>query len=620
MKRWFCGFSSRINSSGATLPKPIDGKIVWEGANSFWVCGTWKKQQIITIFEGTVQLAIVGTCLAPYETLVELFQNAVRKNDYSQLIRLPGNYNLIVQNETDTYVFVDVAGLRPVFYAMYDDFIVYSSLGVALQQLLKAEVDPCWLANSLAGLTTLNNLQNRSPFCQVQAIPPGHYLQISSGKPTCKRYWHAPQEYSSFSEAAEKLREQLITAVAGRVRLYSNITSDLSGGFDSTTLALIAAKNLALPGDKLHTITVKSVSQNESEDVKWATHAAALYPNIESVMIQSHELPAEYSNLESIPLTDAPEPSMLDIGQISYEMGIIRSKGSQLHLSGEGGDAVLLASHSYLADLLRRAKIKTFFQHAYGWSRVSHLSPLALINGAFGLSFTSYRRWILQQARKLMTGQLSSQMLIDEHSVSEDMVWDSVPNIASWCTKKTVDLVATSLQNWATVARPFADSPGEQNSIVAIHGTAFHSLVQQQVAETFDVNLEFPFLDSLVIDACLSALPEERTNPFKYKPLLPKALESDLPQSIFTRTTKGDYTVDEIVGFRKNQAAIAELFETSLLGEMGLIDLRDLHAFMQQFSMGLAPGSWYFSQVLAMELWLRRVVEANSSFWMETKV
>lgn len=616
MKRWFCGSSSRINSSETNPPKPIDGKIVWEGANSFWVCGTWKKQQVITIFEGAVRLAIVGTCLAPYETLVELFQNAIKKNDYSQLIRLPGNYNLIVQNETDTYVFVDVAGLRPVFYAVYDDFIVYSSLGVALQQLLKAEVDPCWLANSLAGLITLNNLQNRSPFCQVQAIPPGHYLHISSGKPTCKRYWYAPQKYSSFSEAAEKLREQLITAVEGRVRLYGNITSDLSGGFDSTTLALIAAKNLALQGHKLHTITVKSVAGTESEDVKWATHAAGLYPNIESVMIESHELPAEYSNLESIPLTDAPQPSMLDIGQISYEMGIISSKNSQLHLSGEGGDAVLLPSRSYLADLLLRTRIRTFFQHAYGWSRVSHLSPVALINGALGLSFTSYRRWILQQARKLMTGKLSSPMLIDEHSISEDMAWDSVPYIARWCTKKTVDLVASSLQNWATVATPFADSPGEQNSISTIHGTAFHSLVQQQVAETFDVNLEFPFLDSLVIDACLSALPEERTNPFTYKPLLPKALENDLPQSVFTRTTKGDYTVDEIVGFRKNQAAIEELFKTSLLAEMGLIDIRNIHAFMQQFSMGLAPGSWNFSQVIAIELWLRRLMETSNIFWM----
>jgi asparagine synthase (glutamine-hydrolysing) len=620
MKRWFCGFSSAIDSSInislANLPKPQDGKILWEGANPFWVCGNWSKQQIITLFDGSVRLAIVGTCLEPHESLVELFQNAVRKHDYSRLMRLPGNYNLIVQEEVDTYVFVDVAGLRSVFYAEYDSFIAYSSLGVALQQLLKAEVDPVWLANSLVGLTNLNLVQNRSPFCQVQAVPPGHYLQITSGKPMCKRYWTGPQEYSSFSEAAEQLREQLLTAVEGRVRLYRNVTSDLSGGFDSTSLALIAAKNLAVQGQKLHTVTVKSVSPTESEDVKWAQHAASIYPNIASVMIEGHEIPAEYSNLETIPLTDVPDPTMLAIGQISYVMGIIRSKGSQLHMSGEGGDAVLLASPSYLADLLKRTRIGTFVQHTYGWSRVSYLSPIALMSSAVGLSLTSYRQWLLQQARKFMTGCLSSQPLISQPLTSEIMGWDSVPNAASWYTKKSVDLVVAELQKWATVATPFANSPGQQDSIAKIQALGFASIVQQQLAETYGVNLEFPYLDSLVIDACLCAKPEERTNPFTYKPLLSRALERELPKSIFTRITKGDYTADEFVGLQQNLAVLNELFQTSLLANMGLIDIRELRAFMKQLSMGLAAASWHFHQTLAIELWLRRVVDASNSFWM----
>lgn len=617
MKRWFCGFSSITDSSKIAFPQPIDGKIVWEGANSFWVCGNWAKQQVTTIFAASVRLAIVGTCLAPYQTLVELFQNAIAKNDYSQLIRLPGNYNAIVQDQTDTYIFVDVAGLRPIFYTVYDSLIVYSSLAVALQQLIKADLDPSWIANSLAGLTTLNPLLNRSPFCNIQTIPPGHYLHISAGKATCKRYWNGPQEYISFSEAAEKLREQLLTAVQGRVHLYGNITSDLSGGFDSTSLALIAAKSLAREGNKLHTITFKSVS--ESEDAKWATRAANLYPNIASIMIESHEVPEEYSNLQSIPLTDAPEPSAIDIGQIGYEMGIIKSKGSQLHLSGEGGDAVLLASHSYLADLLRRGQFKTFFQHAYGWSRVNNLSPIDLIRSAVGLSFTSYHQWWRQQAKKLMTEQILSQSLINQPYISKIMGWDAVPDVTNWCTKKTVDLVVAEVHKWGDIGTPFSNSPAQQNSIMTIHGSAIHSLIQQQLADTYGVNLEFPFLDSLVIDACLSALPEERSNPFVFKPLLVKALEKDLPQSIFTRTTKGEYTVDDIVGVRKNMAGINELFQTSLLADMGLIDMEKFQDYMQQLSMGLVGSSWHFEQALVTEIWLRRLAEAKNSFWMEIK-
>lgn len=619
MKRWFCGFSSVIDSSVATLPKPLNGEMLWEGANPFWVCGNWAKQQIITLFEGPVRLAIVGTCLEPYESLVELFQNTVRSHDYSRLMRLPGNYNLIVEDEAKTYVFTDVAGLRPVFYTVYDSVVVYSSLGVALQQLTKAEVDLVWLATNLTSVTTPSLPERRSPFCNVQAIPPGHYLQISSGKPTCKRYWREPQEYKSLSEAAEQLREQLLTAVEGRVRLYGNVTSDMSGGFDSTSLALIAAKSLEKRGQKLHTITLKSDPNTASEDVKCAQYAASLYPNIVPVMIENYELPADYSNLESIPLIDSPETEILGIGTISYALEIIKSKGSLLHMNGEGGDAVLSAAHTYLVDLLRNAQIGKLFQHIYGWSRLGRSSPISLINSVIKLSLTSYRQGLLQQVKNLMAGQLPSQLLINPSCTSKSIGWDSAPEVVSWWTKNLVELVEAELQSWVTVAAPFANSPGQHQSISVIQLNGFCCKALQQIADINDVNIEFPYLDSLVIDACLSARAEERTTPFKFKPLLSTAFQHDLPKSVFTRTTKTAYTADEFVGLRQNLAVINKLFQTSLLADKGLIDIREFRAAIKQFHMGIVnSGFTAFSQTMATELWLRRVMEASNSFWEYT--
>ncbi|WP_138506225.1 albusnodin/ikarugamycin family macrolactam cyclase [Nostoc sp. PA-18-2419] len=619
MKRWFCGFSSAIDNSLATLPKPLNGEMLWQGANPFWVCGNWGKQQIITIAEGPVRLAIVGTCLAPYETLVELFQNAIRNHDYSRLMRLPGSYNLIVQEEADTYVFVDAAGLKSVFYAKYDSFIVYSSLGVALQQLTKAEVDLVYLATSLTWVPTPSLPERRSPFCNVQAIPPGHYLQISSGKPMCKQYWHEPQKYKSLSEAAEQLREQLLTAVEGRVRLYGNVTSDMSGGFDSTSLALIAAKSLEKRGQKLHTITIKPDSNTASEDVKCAQHAASLYPNIVPVMIENYELPGDYSNLESIPLIDTPTPTILSLGIISYELEIIRSKGSLLHMNGEGGDAVLSAAHTYLVDLLRNAQIGKLFQHIYGRSRLERSSPIPLIKSVIKLSLTSYRQGLLQQVKNLMAGQLPSQLLTNLPCTIESIGWDPAPDVVSWCTKNLVDLVEAELQSWVTVAAPFADSPGQHQSISVIQLNGFHNKTLQQIADINDVNIEFPYLDSLVIDACLSARVEERTTPFKFKPLLSTALQHDLPKSVFTRTTKGEYTANDFVGLRQNLATINELFQTSLLADRGLIDIREFRAAIEQFNMGIVNNGFSaFTQTMATELWLRSVMETSNSFWEYT--
>jgi asparagine synthase (glutamine-hydrolysing) len=616
MKRWFCGFSPITSSSCAVPPQPIDSEMLWKGANSFFLSGNWVKQQVITMTEGNVRLAIVGTCLASHETLVELFQLAIRRKDYSQLIRLPGSYNLIVQDDNDTYVFTDVAGLKPIFYTEYGSYIVYSSLGITLQQLIKAEIDSVWLANSLLGLTRANEAQNRSPFRNVKSVPCGYYLQISSGQATCKKYWQEPQEYIKFSEAAEKLREQLVTAVEGRINLYGNTTSDLSGGFDSTSLALLAAKKLASQNQTLHTITFKSGQATESDDFRCAQHAASIYSNIAPSVLETQKLPPDFSNLELIPLLDTPETSLLTIGTISYTLEIIRSFGSQVHLNGEGGDAVLCASNYYLTDLFKQLQIGKFVQHAYGWSRVSSVSPIPVMMRAIKMSRVSYADSLHKQAQQLMKEQLLPRSLVSKPKTSQVMGWDSSPEILSWYTKKTVDLVASDLQTFAQNTKPLANSPEKHETIAIIQFTALCAKGLQQIAQNYDVNLEFPFLDSLIIDTCLSARPEERTTPFVFKPLLSKALQNDLPSSVFTRNTKSSYTTDDFIGLQQNFALVKELFKTSLLADMDLVDIKELQSAMREFNTGIVnAGFSAFSQTLATELWLRRLLDAND-FWV----
>jgi len=356
MKRWFCG--SVINA-GDDAPKtsfdPTEGKAIWEGSSSLWLCGNWQQQQLITLAEGPVQMTIVGTCLAAREMLLERLQSAVRGGDYSLLMQLPGNYNTIVHIENDTYVFVDAMGVRSVFYTVWHSSVVYSSLAVALQQLIGAEVDRAWLTTSLAGVCTLSLVQNRSPFRDIYPIPPGHYLHIASGKPTCKRYWSAPSEYKQFSQAADLLHKQLLVAVEGRAELYGNISSDLSGGFDSTTLAVIAAKKLEKAGGKLSTITRKTFSAIQSSDVRCAEHAASLYSSINALMLEGQDIPPEYSHLELVSLTDFPDPAhAYDMGAFNSTMQLIASTGSRVHMSGEGGDAVQQAApYSYFEPLRR---------------------------------------------------------------------------------------------------------------------------------------------------------------------------------------------------------------------------------------------------------------------------
>lgn len=606
--RWFYGILGESEDVPLALAKPCKCQAIWNGQKSLLLCGSWDKTDYFYVSQGEVDLAIIGRLLIDYEALFDQIKLAVKTQNYSILMKLPGNYNLIVKDGSQNYFFTDIASLRPIFYNVKNSLLVYSSHCVAIRELIDAEVNSSWLAAWLMypGMIDIN--KKSSPFCNIQIIPPGHYLQVSPGKLVCKPYWTNSTEFKDRLEAAEHLREQLITAVERRVDLYDIVTSDLSGGMDSTSLSLIAAKTLANQGRKLHTITFASTSATELEDLKYAQEAANLYPNISSVVLESNKFPMAYSNLDEMPMTDEPAPVATTLGRFLYGLEVVKSKGSQLHLSGDGGDAVLLAPYSYLADIVQNAHLGTLIRHSFGWAKVKNISPIALISNAIKLATTSYRRWLLQQTKKLKTGQISHEQ------IQKIIAWSSPPSFASWYTQETTELVIQQLEKYMTDAKPFSNQPGQHGAIENIYAMGRTSRIIQQVAEIYGVNLDVPYLDSQVVDACLCARTEERTTPFMFKPLLHEALRYDLPEIILNRTTKGDYTRDMFDGIRQNQIKVNELLQSSYLADIGLIDVEKLRSAIEEFSMGLNIGLWQFDTTLEVEFWLRRVLKYNHFF------
>lgn len=608
MFRWFYGFLAESEDVPLALAKPCKSKTIWKDKSSLVLCGSWKKTDYFYLSQGEINLAIVGRLLIHNEALFDQINFALKNQDYRSLMKLPGNYNLIVKDGNQNYIFTDIASLKPIFYAVKNSFIVYSSHCVALKELIDAEVNLSWLAAWLRYPGMISLEKNSSPFCNIQIVPPGHYLQVSRGKLVCEPYWTEPTEFKDRLEAAQQLREHLIAAVERRVDLYDIVTSDLSGGMDSTSLSLIAAKTLANQGRKLHTITFASTSVTELEDLKYAQQAASLYPNISSVVLESNKFPMAYSNLDEMPMTDEPAPVATTLGRFLYGLEVVKSKGSQLHLSGDAGDAVLLAPYSYLADLVQNGHLGTLIRHSFGWAKVKNISPVALISNAVKLATTSYRRWLLQQTKKLKTGQISYQQ------IQKIIAWSSPPSCASWYTQETTELLIQQLQQYMADAKPFSNQPGQHGAIESIYAMGRSCRIIQQVAEIYGVNLDVPYLDSLVVDACLCVRTEERTTPFIFKPLLHTALRYDLPEIILNRTTKGDYTRDMFDGIRQNQTKVNELLESSCLAEIGLIDVEKFRSAIEEFSVGLNIGLSQFDTTLEAEFWLRSVLKHNHFF------
>lgn len=113
-----------------------------------------------------------------------------------------------------------------------------------------------------------------------------------------------------------------------------------------------------------------------------------------------------------------------------------------------------------------------------------------------------------------------------------------------------------------------------------------------------------PFFDRQVVQACLSVLPWERTDPWCPKPLLRTAFDGLFPADVLSRRTKGEYNADLYHGWSIQRQQVTGLLCHSRLVEHGLIDPVKLRAALATFGRDGLPPAW-ITDLIAVEIWLR---------------
>jgi asparagine synthase (glutamine-hydrolysing) len=159
-----------------------------------------------------------------------------------------------------------------------------------------SEVDEDYVARYLM----LTNIAiERSIFRRIQRLPPGHALSIHREKKKLWRYWQTERlpelRLGSPEEYLDCFRERFDHAVRVRLRTRGRIGAQLSGGLDSAAVAATAAGMLGAEGRELTCFT--AVPRADFQSAASSTHfgdegpaaaeAAALYPNIRHVLVES---------------------------------------------------------------------------------------------------------------------------------------------------------------------------------------------------------------------------------------------------------------------------------------------------------------------------------------------
>jgi asparagine synthase (glutamine-hydrolysing) len=147
----------------------------------------------------------------------------------------------------------DRFGIKPLYYAIVDNLFVFASEAKALLPFLPSiSTDSEALAEYL---TFQYSISDKTLFEGIHQVMPGHTLVIENGVISVERYWDVQYEvdYSwNAGSAEEKLRELLADSIEVHLRSDVEVGSYLSGGVDSSLMAILASRSADFGGKGFH--------------------------------------------------------------------------------------------------------------------------------------------------------------------------------------------------------------------------------------------------------------------------------------------------------------------------------------------------------------------------------
>jgi asparagine synthase (glutamine-hydrolysing) len=266
----------------------------------------------------------------------------------------------------------DRLGIKPLYYGVHGGWIVFGSEIKALVPFLsKREADR---EAVFEFLTFQNVLSERTFFKDVRKLQPGHWLVWQPDGWEEGVFWSLdfPEPFEgSYEDAEAAYLETLEASVARHLRSDVEVGAYLSGGFDSSTVAVLAAERMS---KTLHTFT-GAFTDAPYYDERDGSRAVA-----RSIGAELHEIeitPRDFvENLEDV-VYHLDEPTLGTGAFPHYMVSRLVSRSVKVVLTGHGGDEMYAGYQVNKAALIR----ETLASH-----------PLGLLPALFGVQSDEWSR------------------------------------------------------------------------------------------------------------------------------------------------------------------------------------------------------------------------------------
>jgi asparagine synthase (glutamine-hydrolysing) len=254
----------------------------------------------------------------------------------------------------------DVFGIRPLAYVYQPgQLFAFASFPQALHGsgIVPLQMDEAAVARRVLGLYRFDD----SLTVGIKRLPPAHVIEVSRARVVLTRYWHLDRSKVgtrkiSPARAAGELREAVDRAVGSRLARTGETGAHLSGGLDSSAIAVLAARRLRTVGRTLHAYSFLDRVRDDiplEDEAEFVNAVLAQEADIDWTPIPPPRAPAargEPVDTDKMWPLRAEEPDNAVCARAEEQ-------GVRLILSGWGGDeAATFNGRGALAELFRRGR------------------------------------------------------------------------------------------------------------------------------------------------------------------------------------------------------------------------------------------------------------------------
>ena len=425
----------------------------------------------------------------------------------------------------------DPFGIKPLYYATLPDEIVFASeiKAILVHPGMRAAAD--W-ESIQQYLTFQYCLGDRTLFRGVRKIEPGCYAEGHGGNfGRVVRYWdvhYQADEHHTEEFFVETLEHLLDDAARLQVRSDVPLGAYLSGGLDSTVVALAAARYAKGPIKVFHGAFAEGRNYDESAYARIAADAAEA-----DMMVVT---PTAQQFVEDMPrLIHAMDEPVAGPGLFpQYRVSKCAAGQVKVVLGGQGGDELFGGYARYLVGYLEQALKGAIFETQ---EEGRHIVTLASIIPNLPL---------LREYRPLMQ-QFWRSGLFEEMDARYFRLIDRSPDLELLLTpeaRRSFDHDAVYAQFQRSFNHP--DTQSYFNKMTHFDMTTLLPAllhVEDRVSMVVSLESRVPLLDTRIVDLVTAMPPPMKFRGGRSKHVLRKAVSSSIPEPILNRKDKMGFPV-----------------------------------------------------------------------------